>query len=777
LLDSLLQENRILCLEMITDSIIFLFVGILISSVVGRKLENRNFQGDDEFSFEDFITSKFSARSFNGSWWSKNELQWSDVDGNLVAWNFEEDTSSIIVSADLLQSVASNSKFEGFSGDASMLLFAYDIDAVWRHSFTATYLVLDSVNNKNITVRSGSGGTKLQYCAWIKNTENKNSLIYVFENNIYVRENALVEDDIAITTDGVIDNVFNGIPDWVYEEEVLGVNYANHMSPTGHKIAFARFNDTLVPEFQYPHYGNPDDVFHNQYPTYKKVRYPKSGETNPTINLFVYDLPQNLRKEVKPPTEVEQWDEYIYAKIYWVHDTKLSVTWMNRVQNSTVLSTCLESESSWNCETVKYFEESNGWMDPATPVLYSPDGDVITIWSKLENNNLHYPHIVKIDTDNNMEYLSEGQIVVIDILAWDDNSGTVYFMGTKEGSAGSRHLYTVDDKANKMITCLTCDIPSLSGDVCEYNEVSLSSDNKYFIHKCRGEVIPEVNLRLTSDSSTVYILEDNADLKDRLTFKSLPTINYLTVPVGDGFEAPVKMYIPPDFDPAAKYPMILYIYGGPGAQQVTARWTLGWESYLTSSKDIVYVLMDGRGTGFQSNEYKFQVYRNLGTVEMDDQISVTRKLTEMFDYIDKDRVGIWGWSYGGFNTAMTLERDVQDPVFACGISVAPVTSWLLYDSIYTERFMSLPEDNQAGYNNSVIAGIESLRGKKWMLNHGVADDNVHYQHSMLLTRALEVADIQFEQHSYADENHSLRGVSRFLYHAMRDFWERCFNLA
>jgi dipeptidyl-peptidase-4 len=249
-------------------------------------------------------------------------------------------------------------------------------------------------------------------------------------------------------------------------------------------------------------------------------------------------------------------------------------------------------------------------------------------------------------------------------------------------------------------------------------------------------------------------------------------------PVGkDGFMAPVKMYTPKGLDVTKKHPMILYIYGGPGAQQVSSRWTLGWESYLSSSKDIVYVLMDGRGTGYQSNEYKFQVYRNLGTVEMDDQISVTRQIAQQFDYIDPDRIGIWGWSYGGFNTAMTLERDTgSNPVFSCGISVAPVTSWLLYDSIYTERFMSLPSDNEAGYNNSVISGIENLRGKKWLLNHGVADDNVHYQHSMLLTRALELADIRFEQHSYADENHSLRGVSRFLYHAMDDFWNRCFNL-
>jgi dipeptidyl-peptidase-4 len=172
-----------------------------------------------------------------------------------------------------------------------------------------------------------------------------------------------------------------------------------------------------------------------------------------------------------------------------------------------------------------------------------------------------------------------------------------------------------------------------------------------------------------------------------------------------------------------------------------------------------------------------QVYRNLGTVEIQDQISVTRELVRTYPYMDEERTAIWGWSYGGFATAMTLEADTgPEQVFSCGISVAPVSSWLLYDSIYTERYMALPEENSAGYHHSVITGIENLRNKTWMLNHGVADDNVHYQHSMLLTRALEQADIQFLQHSYPDENHSLGGVSRFLYHAMDDFWKKCFEV-
>ena len=186
----------------------------------------------------------------------------------------------------------------------------------------------------------------------------------------------------------------------------------------------------------------------------------------------------------------------------------------------------------------------------------------------------------------------------------------------------------------------------------------------------------------------------------------LPNIENTFISVGSSgqFSAPVKIMSPPHMEPGVKYPVIVYVYGGPGAQQVSDSWTVGWGEYLATSRNIVYILMDGRGTGYQSKEFLFSVYRNLGTVEMQDQIAVTRRLVEMYDYMDQDRVAIWGWSYGGFNTAMTLEQDVEDPVFKCGISVAPVSSWLLYDSIYTERYMALPSDNVAGYNHSLITG-------------------------------------------------------------------------
>jgi len=274
---------------------------------------------------------------------------------------------------------------------------------------------------------------------------------------------------------------------------------------------------------------------------------------------------------------------------------------------------------------------------------------------------------------------------------------------------------------------------------------------------------------------------DNAQLRVRLEAKALPTTVHMEVPIpnGDGFTARVKMLLPPGFDADKKYPLIIDVYGGPGSQDITQDYSTSWETYMVSSNKIIYASIDGRGSARQSLDLKYSVYRNLGTNEMLDQISVTKHLIDTLPYLDATQTAIWGWSYGGYATGMVLGRDTND-VFKCGISVAPVSSWLYYDTIYTERYMGTPwpEDNWSGYNESSIMNhLENFRKKEFLLIHGNADDNVHYQNSMLLARALEQADIMFEQLSYPEEAHSINGpgMRRHLYHSIERFLQRnCF---
>merc|ERR1711892_1085506 len=583
----------------------------------------------DAITFEDFISRSFSAKTFNGSWWSNSELQWKDKEGNLVTWNINTNETTILVSNDLLTMFSSGAQFKGFSPDNTLLLFAFDIQHVWRHSYTAQYVVFESAANTSYNVVAGDGAENLQYCDWVENVNDENILIYVSKNNLYWKPDGAKEtaaDDATITTDGEVDNVFNGIPDWVYEEEVLGVNYAHYINGEGSRIAFAQFNDSLVPDFRYPHYGDPQDILHSQYPEYRVVRYPKAGEVNPTMTLFVRTVGEDLNKPVAPPVEVSAWGEYIYTVADWTGPDVLSLTWMNRIQNQSIISECREAGEQWACKTIFSQKQENGWIEIAPPPTYSGDVFIQILPSLQESDSRHYKHIAKIDPAAN---------------------GTVVFL-------------------------------------TRGNFVEINFDDSFYIHTCLGKSLPESSLRRTADHAIMFLFEDNLELEEKLSSKSLPTRIDTFVELEGGFQAPVKMLLPPDMDEETKYPLLVYVYGGPGSQMVSDSWSVGWGEYLVTSRKVIYASIDGRGTGFQSDEHLFQVYRHLGTVEIQDQISVTRQLVQTYPYLDEKRTAIWGWSYGGFATAMTLEQDTgPDQVFSCGISVAPVSSWLLYDSIYT----------------------------------------------------------------------------------------------
>lgn len=736
-------------------------------------------QGSEPITFEEFLSGAFRAKYFNGSWSSDTEIQWKDALGNLVAWNVETEETTVIVSSDLLDDFQGSSSFKGYAPNSdSLLLFTSHKESVWRHSFLAVYSVFDSAADKTYAlVPPGMPeDTKLQYAEWLPHP-TANKLVYVYNNNIYVRE---VPSDLAndrvVTTDGENNEIYNGVPDWVYEEEVLSTNKAMYYSDGGTNLMYARFDDTEVGDFNWQNYGNPNDPKSYQYPKDIYVKYPKTGTTNPTLQLKVANLNDMQSKNVTPPTEVTDFGEFLYSAAGWITEERLSVIWMNRVQDKSVISECQDNGSSWICTSLYEIEEVDGWLDLFQPPVYKKTGEAML---QIQSSN-NYKHIAKFTLSTSVtDFLTSGSFVVTSILGWDEVNGIIYFMGTESGKPGSRHLYSVSSTGADM-NCMTCLLPMPSTNApCLYNSISMSKEFTYYVQNCYGPSIPEVVVRQVSDNSLLHNLEDNADLIAKLQPKAVPGRMFIEVDVEGGYKAQVRALMPPNFDDsgATKYPMVVDVYGGPESQDVNYRYSVGWGDYLSTNHDIIYVSIDGRGTGFQSNDMMFEVYKRLGSVEMDDQIAVAQTLINNYPFIDATRTGIWGWSYGGYATAMTLIRDTEN-VFACGISVAPPTTWLFYDTVYTERYMRLPtpEDNEVGYaQGSVLDKVEALRGKKYLLNHGVADDNVHYQNSMMFVEALERADIQFEQRSFPDENHGIGGLSRFLYHGFDDFWGRCFD--
>ena len=421
--------------------------------------------------------------------------------------------------------------------------------------------------------------------------------------------------------------------------------------------------------------------------------------------------------------------------------------------------------------------QKNGWLDVFQPPVYKSNGGSeflqILPW-KSDKDGLHYPQIQWHNAQNQDIFISNGQFVVTEILRWDEENDLVYFEGTGEGQPGSRQMYTAKTSEIK-VQCITCDLKTTRDEECKYNSIKMNDKATFYVHTCYGPGIPDVVLRSVQENHSIkYVFETNQALEDKVKNKAVSERIDMKVSVGN-YEVPVMLKLPSGCTEEKKCPLLIKVYGGPGSQQINEKWKVSYEDYLSSSYGIAFAIIDGRGTGFLSNEYMFEVYRKLGSVEMQDQIYGAQQLLERYEFLDPERTAIWGWSYGGYATLMTLVQDT-DKVFSCGLATAPVTDWLLYDSMYTERYMGLREDNLDGYEKtSLLNKVNSLRGKFFQINHGNADDNVHYQQAMLLVRALELEDIDFESHSYPDENHGLVGVRKAVYHNFDRFWSYCFG--
>jgi len=316
---------------------------------------------------------------------------------------------------------------------------------------------------------------------------------------------------------------------------------------------------------------------------------------------------------------------------------------------------------------------------------------------------------------------------------------------------------------------------------CDFASVSMSKGGSYYMMECHGPGIPYSCLHQTHNNSLLSLWTANYDLENKYNEVDSATVQYLEIGVeGSDQKAQVMIYLPPgvEREPGKRWPMLVEVYGGPGFQKVDKQWQgYGYPAYVAGSLGVVYAVIDPRGSGFQGDAWRHSVYKKFGSVEVSDTISVTKHLQDNLDYIDASATAIWGWSYGGFLSLSALTKDTSG-VFKCGASVAPVVKWELYDTIYTERYMSTPQDNPEGYNSSTpLWGLENLRHKKYYLIHGTHDDNVHYQQSMLLSGALEEKDILFRQQSYPDQDHSISDYRRHLYHSLSNFFtDDCFNI-
>ncbi|XP_053900780.1 dipeptidyl peptidase 4 [Malaclemys terrapin pileata] len=718
------------------------------------------------FTLQDYLDGDIRYKTYNLQWISGNQYLHKTADNDIVLGNAENQTISEVLKNSTLATYGATTAI--LSPDQKFALLQYNYVKLWRHSYMASYHIYDLNTRSLVTENLLPNDT--QYISW---SPVGHKLAYVWNNNIYIKESPGVSS-VQITTNGEENKIFNGIADWVYEEEMFGTHSALWWSPNASFLAYAEFNDTEVPVMEYSFYA--EDTL--QYPKTIKLPYPKAGAANPTVKLFVVNTqapPTVNSSEIIAPASIISGDHYLSA-VTWVTDERICLQWLRRIQNFSVLVVCdfTRENGMWQCpEGKQHTEESKtGWIgtfQPSDPYFAS---DNISYY-KILSNTEGFKHIHYITSTGSRIPITHGKWEVISIEAVT-NDFIYYISNEFGGRPGGRNLYKVlVGNGPTTPKCVSCD---LDKDRCQYYSASFSNDAQYYLLNCYGPGLPTSMLSRSSDDHVIRILENNTDLDSMLKDIQMPSKKVDTITL-NGYTLWYQMILPPHFDSSKKYPLLLDVYAGPCSQKADYAFRINWATYLTSTEQIIVASFDGRGSGYQGDEIMHAVNRRLGTYEVEDQISAARKFSEM-SFVDKNRIAIWGWSYGGYVTSMVLGSGSK--VFKCGIAVAPVSRWQYYDSIYTERYMGLPvaSDNLKNYESStVMAKAENFKDVEYLLIHGTADDNVHFQQAAQISKALVDAQVDFQAMWYTDKDHGIGGQAHsHIYTHMSHFIKQCFSL-
>ena len=595
-----------------------------------------------------------------------------------------------------------------------MIVVGNNFRPVYRRSFYADYDI--------VTVPDGRTVQSLKNIRDLSLSPDSKMIAYAKDNNLFISE--LGGAERAVTTDGEWNKTINATADWVYEEE-YGFTKAYAFSPDSKKIAYLRFDESEVPMFEMMRFDG--DLYNKPY-TFK---YPKAGDKNSVVELWLYDIATGQKTKIDVGTEKDQYVPFIE----WTPAGELYFFRINRKQNHFEVVLCRESGE----QKVIYDETSPTYVErPALSTIRFIDGDQFIVQNETATGWNHiYLHSVEKGL---VRALTSGEWQVTSVV--EATKDRVYYMST-ETSPLRRNLYSIDYKGKKK--------ERLTEKDGTYS-ISPSKGMKYYISNyISASSAREVELR-DGKGKLIRTLVENPEMEERL--KTLPKKEFFTFTTERGDKLNAYIIKPLDFDPQKKYPVLLTQYSGPGSQQVADSFSLGWENVMVANGYIV-VCCDGRGTGYMGEQFKKQTYGNLGELEVEDQISFARYMAAQ-SYVDADRIGIYGWSYGGF---MALGCALKgNGLFKMAIAVAPVTSWRYYDSIYTEIYNGLPQDNPAGYDdNSPINFADRLSNNtRLLIIHGTADDNVHFQNTMEMCRALNRAGKQYDMMVYPDQNHSMR---------------------
>lgn len=680
----------------------------------------------NEITLEDIWTKgSFSAKGVSGFQSMKDGRYYcaQDDNENIIRYSFASGKAidTLVKSAEL--------KLKGFtyswSSDESKLLLQTNFKQIYRHSFAANVYVFDIKTRKVVQPIT-------EQVMLAEFSPDATKIAYVKDHNMFCFD-LNTGKEIQITQDGKTNAIINGATDWVYEEE-FALSKGFYWSPDGTMLAYYRFDESEVKEFGMSMYGK-------LYPEEYKFKYPKAGEANSVIEIYIYHIPTNKKQKIDIGSET---DIYI-PRVNWARSNTLMIQRMNRLQNK--LDILLANARNGKSDII-YTEENKAYIE--VPEIHLPaDGKTFILNSEKSGWN----HFYQYDFSGKLiRQLTSGNWDVDQFYGIDEKK-KLFYISTSEINSTERYVYacSMDGKTRKQLT-------KRKG----WNSATFNADYSYFLLNQSAIHQPPYYALCDASGKEVRVLEDNQLLKERLTKYDLTTAEITNYKNAYGESLNAFMMKPKIFDATKKYPVLMYVYGGPGHQLAVNRWMGGnyfWYQLL-AAKGYMIVCVDGRGTGFKGEAFKKSTYLQLGKYEIEDQIFVAKELGKL-PYIDAGRIGIWGWSFGGYMASLGISKGAD--VFKTAIAVAPVTNWRYYDNIYTERFMRTPQENGKSYDdNSPMNHVDKIKGN-YLIIHGTADDNVHFQNAVEMVNTMINKGVKFDSEFYPNKNHGIGGAKTRLH--------------
>ncbi len=703
-------------------------------------------------TLEDIYTKRvFVEKTVQGINWTKNGQYYTSLDAEGIV-KYDIVTGKAVENLAVFASLSPKIQPDDYalSADEKKILFTTNTEPIYRRSFRADYYVYD-LTTKTLKPLTTEG--RQSYATF---SPDGSQVAFVRENNLFVVDINKGFALTQITSNGKFNSIINGSTDWVYEEE-LGFAQAFFWSPDSKKIAFYQFDESKVKEYNMQVW---DDK--QLYPVDYRFKYPKAGEANSVVNIFTYDLAskQTMQMDIGKETDI-----YI-PRIKWTNSPEtLAIRRMNRLQNKLEI---LHANANTGKSKVIFTEKSDTYVDVeyADDLIYLRNGKQFMMTSEAEGYKHFYLYEFSADTSRLVKKVTDGKWEVAEFVGINESAtpAVVYFTST-EHSPLERHFYSIDiegkGKARLSVEKGT-------------HTVNMSPDFSHYILFNSHVASPmKVSIFKTEKHALQSVREDNADLRKKIAEYGLQPKEFFQVIATDNTILYGYWIKPKDFDAKKKYPVLMFVYGGPASQNVKDSWADGqqyFHHYLAQQGYLV-ACVDNRGTVARGAAFKKSTYANLGKYEVQDQIDAANYIAAQ-PFVEKSRIGIWGWSYGGYMSSLCITLGAD--VFKTAIAVAPVSTWRLYDTIYTERFLKRPFENAEGYDrNSPITHADKLKGS-YLLVHGTGDDNVHFQNAILMQNALIKAGKQFESFYYPNRNHGIYGGNTrlHLYQMMTDFIKR-----